>query len=46
MALIIVLSVGAALFAIGGYYLMVRKYYWGPGGPPKTEDEHAQREED
>lgn len=36
MALIIVLSLVAALLAIGGYQLVVRKYYWGPAGPAKN----------
>lgn len=39
MTLIIVLSVVAALLAIGGYQLVVRKYYWGPTGPPKGDNQ-------
>ena len=38
MALIIVLSVVAALLAIGAYQLIVRMYYWGPAGPPKNDE--------
>lgn len=44
MALIIILAIGAALLAIGGYYLMVRKYYWGPAGPPKDQPESGEEE--
>jgi hypothetical protein len=38
VALIIVLSVVAALLAIAAYQLIVRKYYWGPAGPQKNDE--------
>jgi hypothetical protein len=46
VALIIVLSIAAALLAIGGYQLVVRKYYWGPAGPPKNGERGQQGDKD
>ena len=34
MTLLIIVSVVAALLAIGAYQLVINKYYWGPKGPP------------
>jgi hypothetical protein len=32
--ILIILVVAALVFAIGGYQLVINKYYWGPKGPP------------
>jgi len=32
--LLIILLVVVLIFAIGGYQLVINKYYWGPKGPP------------
>jgi len=45
VALIIVFSIAAALLAIGAYQLAVRKYYWGPAGPPKN-GERGQKDDE
>ncbi len=37
--LLIVISIVAVAFAIGAYQLVINKYYWGPKGPPKKENE-------
>lgn len=34
---IIIVSIIAAVLAIGAYQLVINKYYWGPGGPPKKD---------
>jgi hypothetical protein len=31
---LIILAIIATAFAIGGYQLVIRKYYWGPKGDP------------
>jgi hypothetical protein len=31
---LIIISIIAALFAIGVYQYIIHKYYWGPKGPP------------
>jgi hypothetical protein len=46
VALIIVLSVVAALLAIAAYQLIIRKYYWGPAGPPKNDERGLKDQED
>jgi hypothetical protein len=35
MTLLIIVSVIAALLAIGAYQMVIHKYYWGPEGKPK-----------
>lgn len=35
---IIIVSIIAAVLAIGAYQLVIHKYYWGPKGPPKKND--------
>jgi hypothetical protein len=37
LPLIIVIVIAVAV-AIGGYQLLIQKYYWGPNGPPKKND--------
>jgi hypothetical protein len=37
LPLIIVIVIAVA-FAIGAYQLLIQKYYWGPNGPPKRDD--------
>jgi hypothetical protein len=37
LPLIIVIIIAVAV-AIGGYQLLIQKYYWGPNGPPKKND--------
>lgn len=32
---LIIISIIAAVFAIGVYQYIINKYYWGPKGPPK-----------
>ena len=46
MTLIIILSVFAALVAIAAYQLIVRKYYWGPAGPPKNSEQNRKDDKD
>jgi hypothetical protein len=36
---LIIVSIIAALVAIGAYQLLIQKYYWGPKGAPKKEDQ-------
>ena len=36
---LIIVSIIAALVAIGAYQLLIHKYYWGPKGPPKKDDQ-------
>jgi hypothetical protein len=36
---IIIVSIIAAAIAIGAYQLVIQKYYWGPKGPPKKDDQ-------
>jgi hypothetical protein len=40
MLLFIIISIIAALIAIGAYQLLLHKYYWGPQGPPKKNDQN------
>jgi hypothetical protein len=40
---LIIISIIAALFAIGVYQYIIHKYYWGPKGPPK--DQHNQKKD-
>ena len=37
LPLIIVIVIAVAV-AIGGYQLLIQKYYWGPNGPPKKDE--------
>jgi hypothetical protein len=39
MTLFIIASVFILVLAIVGYQLVINKYYWGPKGEPKDEDE-------
>jgi hypothetical protein len=39
---IIIVVIGTAIVIVL-YQLIIQKYYWGPKGPPKT-DEHNKRE--
>lgn len=39
MLLFIIVSVVAAVVAIGAYQLLLQKYYWGPKGPPKKDSQ-------
>ena len=32
---LIIISIIAAVFAIGVYQYVIHKYYWGPKGPPQ-----------
>jgi hypothetical protein len=32
---LIIVSIIAAVVAIGAYQLLIQKHYWGPKGPPK-----------
>ncbi len=32
---LIIISIIAAVVAIGAYQLLIQKYYWGPKGPPE-----------
>jgi hypothetical protein len=36
---LIIISVIATLFAIGVYQYIIHKYYWGPKGAPKDQNE-------
>jgi hypothetical protein len=38
---LIIISIIAAIAAIGAYQLLLQKHYWGPKGPPK-EDKQPQ----
>jgi hypothetical protein len=38
LPLIIVIVIAVAV-AIGGYQLLIQKYYWGPNGPPKKDEQ-------
>ena len=40
LPLIIVIAVAVAI-AIGGYQLLIQKYYWGPNGPPKKNERNS-----
>lgn len=40
MTLFIIVSIIAALIAIGAYQVVIHKYYWGPTGPPKKLDQN------
>lgn len=40
MLALIIVSIIAAVVAIGAYQLLINKYYWGPKGPPKKRDGH------
>ena len=46
MLLFIIISIIAALIAIGAYQLLLQKYYWGPKGPPKknAQDKDSRRQ--
>ncbi|HEY0006435.1 MAG TPA: hypothetical protein VGB17_16755 [Pyrinomonadaceae bacterium] len=33
--LFILISIVAAVVALGAYQVVIHKYYWGPQGPPK-----------
>jgi hypothetical protein len=37
---LIIISLIAAVAAIGAYQLLLQKYYWGPKGSPKKDDQH------
>lgn len=39
MLLFIIVAVIATAVAIGAYQLLLQKYYWGPKGPPKKDDQ-------
>jgi hypothetical protein len=41
--LLIILLVAILIFAIGGYQLVINKYYWGPKGPA-AKNEREQKE--
>jgi hypothetical protein len=36
---LIIVSIIAAVVAIGAYQLLIQKHYWGPKGPPKEDDQ-------
>jgi hypothetical protein len=38
VTLFIILSIIAALLAIGAYQIIIHKYYWGPNGQPKKQE--------
>jgi hypothetical protein len=40
VTLFIILSIIAALLAIGAYQVILHKYYWGPKGPPEKQDQN------
>lgn len=35
---LIIVSIIAAVVAIGAYQLLIQKFYWGPKGPPEKDD--------
>jgi hypothetical protein len=35
---IIIITIIGTVLAIAVYQLVIHKYYWGPGGPPKRKD--------
>lgn len=37
---LIIVSIIAAVVAIGAYQLLIQKHYWGPKGPPKGDEQH------
>ena len=36
---IIIVSIIAAVLAIGAYQLLIQKFYWGPKGSPPKDDQ-------
>jgi hypothetical protein len=43
MLLFIIVSVVAAVLAIGAYQLLLQKYYWGPKGPPEKNNQNKEQ---
>jgi hypothetical protein len=37
--LLIIIVAVAIIFAIAAYQIVINKYYWGPKGPPKDNDQ-------
>jgi hypothetical protein len=42
VTLFIILSIIAALLAIGAYQVLIHRYYWGPDGPPKKNEQNKE----
>lgn len=43
---LIIVSIIAAVVAIGAYQLLIQKFYWGPKGPPKKDDQRKDTRRD
>jgi hypothetical protein len=43
MLLLILITLVATAFAIVLYQLVIQKYYWGPGGPPKKHEKNRDK---
>lgn len=39
MTVLIIVSILVTVLFIGLYQLLIQKYYWGPKGPPKKEEQ-------
>jgi len=40
---LIIVVVVSVLLAIGTYQLIIHKYYWGPKGPPKKNEQNKKK---
>ena len=43
MLTLVIVAVVATIVVMGAYQLLIQKYYWGPKGPPKKNEQEKDR---